>query len=144
MKKQNEEVNPMGIDSNKLTEINRTILLIDDDVILHGFISALLEKKGYKVFKAFNGDEGFHCYSENNPDLIITDIVMPVKEGFEMIMAVRENDKTTPIIAMSGGNLGLGPDYLEMAKNFGANVVLDKPFETKKLLTTICTLLSFD
>lgn len=113
------------------------ILVIDDDVHFIKYISVLLEYEGYRVCKAFDGEEGIKNYIQQQPHLIITDIVMPKKEGIELIKMVRKQDSKIPIIAMSGGNHGFGNDYLRMVKMLGANAILRKPFGPEEFLAIV-------
>jgi len=114
-----------------------TVLVIDDDTQFVKYLSKLLEYKGYKVYTAFDGKQGMKQYAKYQPDLIISDIFMPDKDGLGLIMKIRAQDSITPIIVVSGRDNGFGGDYLSAAKLFGANAVLKKPFKEEKILTAI-------
>lgn len=113
------------------------VLLVDDDTLYLSYMSEILESEGFTVHTAMNGDEGLSYYSQSNPDLIITDIVMPEKEGLEFIMDIRTKDKGIPIIAVTGSEIGLNGNYLKAAKKFGANVILSKPLDPQLLIATM-------
>ena len=118
------------------------ILVIDDDDFLTGMIIQLLSKAGYEVECATDGKRGLRLLETNSYDLIVTDIVMPEKEGLETILDIRKMRKTVPIIAISGGGR-LGPDhYLGVALEFGADYAFKKPFETEPFLGAVRECLS--
>lgn len=118
-----------------------TILVIDDDVQLRGFLREVLDQAGYQVLEAGNGNEGSELFARHGPDLVLTDIVMPEKEGMELIMELRRDHPNLPIIAMSGGNAGFSGSYLTVASKLGASATLAKPFTASHLLTAIEQLL---
>jgi DNA-binding response OmpR family regulator len=113
------------------------ILVIDDDEILNDMMVQLLTESGYEVEGARDGDRGLQLFNSNAYDLIITDIVMPEKEGIETIFGVRAKNKHVPIIAVSGGGK-LGPEhYLPMAMQCGANYTFEKPFNNSEFLEAV-------
>ncbi len=132
----------MEVNQNIADQNSPAILVVDDDVPFVEYVSEMLDGEGYRVCKAFGGEEGVTEFVQHQPQLIITDIVMPAKDGLELIMAARKQDSEIPIIAVSGGNSGFGSDYLMAAKKFGANVVPKKPFHSEMLLDTAEELLS--
>ena len=111
------------------------ILLIDDDDAVRTMLGLTLAHFGHTVIEARNGKEGLELFQHANADLLITDIVMPEKEGLEVLMELRKKDPPVKIIAISGG------DYLHMAKLMGAAKVLAKPFSTDVLIAAIDELL---
>ena len=118
------------------------ILIIDDDDQVVGVIARWLSKAGYEVACACDGEQGLRFLEKEPVDLVVTDIVMPGKEGLETIPMLRKMNKTLPIIAMSGGG-SCGPElYLSMAVSLGADCALQKPFEKELLLSTVQTCLS--
>ena len=117
------------------------ILLIDDDDQFRNMLRQLLERNGYEVKEASGGKEGIKLYLENPTDLIITDLIMPGKDGIETIQEFKKNFPDIKIIAISGGGR-LGPeDYLHLAKMLGAQKTLTKPIELPELLEAIEKLL---
>lgn len=117
------------------------ILLVDDDMQFLSFMNEMLTLQHYDVMLADNGESGLARYESKKPDLIITDIVMPGKEGIEMIMEIRNSDSDIPIVAISGGNLGNADSYLGMAKKLGATAVFEKPFSMPDMLSVLKKLL---
>jgi len=120
----------------------KKILLIDDDDIVREMFTEMLEYEGFVVHSAENGLKGLALYNSMSFDLIITDIIMPEKEGIETISAIRKNDKKTPIIAISGGGRIKSECYLEIAKTLGANYIFSKPVKMKEFLNSVSECLS--
>ena len=111
-----------------------TILVMDDDEQVRAMLRQALEREGYEVLDAPDGKEGMRLFREQEADLIITDLIMPEKEGLETIMELRRDFREVKIIAISGGGR-VAPDvYLSLAKNLGAHVTLTKPFDLEELL----------
>lgn len=101
----------------------------------------ILEEAGYEVDDAENGAKGFERIAERTPDLVVTDIIMPEKEGLEVIATLRRDYPRVPIIAISGGGR-LGPeDYLDLAGRLGADSVFIKPVDRDDLLHVVSELL---
>ena len=123
-------------DENGRDSIER-ILVIDDDVQVLNVLHSALVREGYEVLKASNGKEGMKLYREDPVDLIITDLIMPEKEGIETIRELTAELPKVKIIAISGGGR-IGPaDYLHMAKMLGAKRTLAKPIERDELVRTV-------
>jgi DNA-binding response OmpR family regulator len=116
------------------------ILIIDDDCNICKLLCDILTKAGNTVMTAEDGQEGLARCFAFGPDLVITDIVMPNKEGIEVIRSLRRDMEGVKIIAISGG-LDHSPFYLEMAQKLGANRVIKKPFSKKILMAAIAELL---
>ena len=117
------------------------ILVIEDDLEVREMLRDILEHGGYEVDEASDGEEGLKLFREKQADLIITDIIMPKKEGIETITDLRVEFPDVKVIAMSGGGR-LGPEpYLEVAKGFGANRIIMKPFTTAEILNAVQELL---
>ena len=116
----------------------KKILIIDDDELVRElFRQVLMQKGGYEVVLAHNGQIGVRLFRDNPFDLVITDIFMPEKNGFEVITELRQDFTNTKIIAMSGGDL-IGPeDYIHTAKLLGADCALQKPLKITKILNSI-------
>ncbi|MHA1153245.1 MAG: response regulator [Alphaproteobacteria bacterium] len=113
------------------------ILVIDDEDELRSMLRQMLEYAGHEVSEAVNGAEGIEIYQRDTPDLIITDIIMPEKEGVETIIALLRADPALPIIAISGGGRLDATDFLSMAKKLGARHSLTKPFRRDQLLEAV-------
>ncbi len=113
------------------------ILVIDDEEFARSTVRKYLESAGHSVIEARDGDEGLALQNEDPCAVVITDIIMPEKEGLETIMALRRSDPDLPIIAISGGGREGYRGYLEAAKPFGANHSLAKPFSQDDLLGAV-------
>ena len=102
----------------------------------------LFENQGYIVDTAEDGEQAFQMFKQYEYDLIVTDIIMPEKEGVYTIQDIRRFDKNIPIIAFSGGGR-LGPEsYLPASKMLGADYCFAKPVDNDELLNTIKKCLS--
>jgi len=111
-----------------------SILLVDDDEQLRPMLKMVLERAGHVVNEAGNGKEALVSYGRQQTELVVTDLVMPDKEGLETIMELRRTYPDLKIIAMSGGGRTGAANYLELAVKFGANHILNKPFSNQELL----------
>ena len=109
------------------------ILVIDDDVLLLRTITRILEGDGHEVMTASEGERGMVLIRMRNPDLVITDIVMPHQEGLETILKLRRDDNPIKILAMSGRD----SEMLETARLIGADDVIEKPFRAEELLDRV-------
>ena len=118
------------------------ILVIDDDPSILTMLKKMLEKAGYEVDTANNGSEGLEKIEECPPDLLITDIVMPEKEGLELIFYLRKKNPGLKIIAISGGGRFNYDGYLTSAKHLGANLIFQKPLVHKELIQAVTNLVS--
>jgi CheY-like chemotaxis protein len=118
------------------------ILVFDDEPSILLMIKKMLEKAGHEVDIALNGREGMELLEKNKPDLVITDIIMPEKEGLETIMTLRKRYPEIKIIAISGGGR-IGPEgYLPSAKHLGADMVFQKPLVQKEFMEAVALLLN--
>lgn len=113
------------------------ILLVDDDNALREMVSRELSLSKIYVKALSNGSKVVSEIKNENYDLIITDIVMPDKEGIETIRDIRQVNSTIPIIAVSGGGPMTADMILDMAMMMGANSILIKPFDTNTLINKI-------
>lgn len=117
------------------------ILIVEDEILPRQALRLLLESEGHLVEEARDGIDIEQTVREWNPDLVITDIVMPRREGVETIKALREDFPNLKILAVSGSG-GARADFLRLAQRFGANATLEKPFEGEALLAKIKPLLA--
>lgn len=113
------------------------ILVIDDEPHILLMVKKMLERAGYEVDLASNGSEGLRLFSKLRPGLVITDIIMPEKEGLETIREMKRISSDLKIIAMSGGGKISADNYLETARIFGASRLIEKPFSQKQLLSYV-------
>ena len=118
------------------------IYVFDDEPAILLMIKKMLEKAGYEVDIALNGKDGMELFKKSIPDLLITDIIMPEKEGLETIFELRRKYPELKIIAISGGGR-ISPDgYLPGAKLLGADLVFQKPLDQKEFLHAVSMLLN--
>lgn len=120
----------------------KRILIIDDEPHILLMLKKMLERAGYEIDIATNGMEGLKLFREFPSDLVITDIIMPEKEGLETIREMKEIQSGLKIIAMSGGGKISAENYLQTAKLFGASKVLEKPFTQQLMVEAVKDLLS--
>jgi CheY-like chemotaxis protein len=113
------------------------VLVIDDVLTMRDLVRRMLDRTKHSVIEADDGDTGLTMFSRHSPDLVITDLVMPNKEGIETIREMRRTKGDTKIIAMSGTATRHDHGYLSAAKKLGADAVLAKPFGRGELLALI-------
>ncbi|MFH0824969.1 MAG: response regulator [Pseudomonadota bacterium] len=113
------------------------VLVIDDQPEIRELLERMLRGSGYEVTVAENGDEGTKLFRADPYDLIITDIIMPEKEGLETIMELRRDYPDVKIIAISGGGTGGRDTYLNLACRLGAQRAVPKPFKRDELLAAV-------
>ena len=108
------------------------ILIIDDEPQIRSMLTLMLEREGYEIVEAADGVAGIKIYRQNPADLIITDLIMPNKDGIGMIIDLRKEFPDVKIIAMSGGGLNKPDGYLKGAKKLGAACTLPNQLIAKK------------
>jgi CheY-like chemotaxis protein len=114
------------------------ILLVDDNIDLLKMMTEIIRRGGHEVTMATDGQVALDVAKKKQFDLLITDLIMPGKEGIETIMAFKKFHPATKIIAMSGGGAGVGAkDYLSIARTLGVASTLVKPFSTAELMKTV-------
>jgi DNA-binding response OmpR family regulator len=119
------------------------ILLVDDDASLVGAQGEFLRRVGHNVSTAANGKEAMYLVAHTDFDLVITDLIMPEKEGLETIAELRRKAPKVKIIAISGGTVLMDPtDSLSMARMFGASLTLTKPISGQALIAAVTQVLS--
>ena len=117
--------------------MNGQILVIEDDFAVRELIQETLLRAGYDVRSAEDGDVGMSMFRERNPDLVITDIIMPQKEGLQTIREMKLEAPQVKVIAMSGGGRHSNGDYLKLARKFGAERTVAKPFMRDEMLSIV-------
>lgn len=117
------------------------ILLIDDDAGVRRFMGTVLRRAGHEVTEATDGLKGLRALTGATVDLVITDLIMPEKEGLETIHELRQAGNRVRILAISGGFPGNPLNILDMAKRFGADDALGKPFAPDELIAAVDRLL---
>lgn len=113
------------------------ILIIDDEPQIRSMLKLMLERDGYKVAEAPDGIEGIKIYRQTPADLIITDLIMPNKDGIGMIIELKKEFSDVKIIALSGGGLNKPEGYLKGAKKLGAACTLTKPIDREEMLRAV-------
>ncbi|MFH2092103.1 MAG: response regulator [Pseudomonadota bacterium] len=117
------------------------ILIIDDEAPIRKMLTILFERNQYEVRNACDGKQGTCIAQEFMPDLIITDLLMPEKEGIETIRDIKKINPDIKIIAISGGGVVQPEMYLKLALKMGADQSFTKPVDTATLLITVKHLL---
>jgi DNA-binding response OmpR family regulator len=115
----------------------KQILIIDDEPQIRSMLKMMLEREGFNVIVASDGKEGMKIFEKEPVDLVITDLIMPEKEGIEVIQELRKNNSNLPIIAISGGGKNSPDTYLNIAKLLGANAIFEKPVAKEKLIDAV-------
>jgi len=113
------------------------ILVIDDEEYLREVLSRFLTSVGHVVRAAVDGYEAAGMLDRDPPDWVVTDIVMPRKDGFETIKDLRRDHPGIKIIAMAGDGQMTAQKYLRLAKALGADYVLEKPLSGQEILDII-------
>ncbi|HEY1847869.1 MAG TPA: response regulator [Opitutaceae bacterium] len=114
-----------------------SILIVDDEPGIRELLSLMLEGAGHTVASAEDGLQAPKILASKPIDVVITDLLMPERDGLEFITEVRKKYPKVKIIAMSGGGHIARDSYLRIAKNFGAHVLLEKPFSQSGVLGAI-------
>lgn len=118
------------------------VLVIDDEPDVRYAIRAVLEDRGMAVDEADNGETGLSLFNQGSFDLVICDIIMPLKEGIETITEIRQIKPQQKILAMSGGGRIRKEDYLAVASVIGATMTIAKPFEADTLVELLNRMLT--
>jgi len=116
----------------------KTILIIDDDETIREYLHCILENEGFTVLEAENGTSGIEMITKNIVDIIISDLIMPEKEGIETIREIKNFRPECRIIAMSGA--ANRDNYLLITKALGADAIIKKPFSREVVLEAISTI----
>jgi len=122
--------------------VMQNILVIDDDKLMCLALAKILISAGYNVVQAGDGEEGLKLYRSQDFDLVITDLIMPDKEGIQIIRELRKENSRIRIIAMSAGGRGGATDYLKWARLMGAKQCLSKPIKREDLLDAVQAVLA--
>ncbi|MBI2316140.1 MAG: response regulator [Betaproteobacteria bacterium] len=118
-----------------------TILIVEDSPVQGELLRRALEQEGYRVIAARNGAEGLALAKEHHPDLVISDINMPVMDGYKMCEAIRHEPalKTTPVILLT---MLADPEDVVLGLKVGADAYLTKPYNIPSLISRIQSLLA--
>ncbi len=118
-----------------------TILVIDDEAVDRLLVAELLRAEGHEVVEAANGVEGIAANDKTEVNLLITDIMMPEKDGIETIKEFKRNSPNMKILAISGGGVYGDLTSLKMTEFLGADSTLTKPISAESLITEVNKLL---
>ena len=115
----------------------KKILVIEDNPVVRTTVVRILQTAGYTVVTACDGLQGVDVFRKEQPDLVISDIIMPQQEGIGTIRQLLTERPGTKIIAISGGGRIGNTDFLQIARKMGAVDVLPKPFDPDELLSRV-------
>ena len=116
----------------------KRILVVDDEEQIRSMLTQMLEHEGFEVDTAENGEEGMNLITRHAYDLIITDMIMPIKDGLKLIMELVRDYPDQRILAISGGGAIKAERYLTMAGYLGDDIgTLEKPFKRETLLALV-------
>lgn len=117
------------------------ILVVDDQKELRAVVRRVLTEAGHQVVEAEDGNAALAAFRANPPVLVITDIIMPEKEGIEVIATMKRERPEVKVLAISGGGRTRVMDFLAVARKAGADAALEKPFRKSELLARVAELL---
>ena len=133
---------PVGLAVSEMnSDKTRTIYVIDDDELVRQAVNDLLSARGYLVLEAKDGEAGMSLIESEAPALIITDIMMPNRDGLETIREMKKRLPLVPILVMSGSSLGGSVNFMEFARKLGADAHIQKPFKQAAFLERVELLL---
>jgi len=114
------------------------ILIIEDDIEFRNVLKEMLERQDYEVMVASDGEEGIRMFRDNPAPLVITDIIMPNKEGVETIFEFQRDFPDTKIIAISGGGKLKAEDCIKTASLIpNVKYTFQKPFAMDEMLQAV-------
>lgn len=113
------------------------MLVIEDDAEMRVVVREMLEELGCSVIEAEDGEKAVSHFAEARFDAVLTDILMPNKEGIETIRALKRARPDVPIVAMSGGGIRRNMTFLEIARHIGAFRALSKPIDFSALVEVV-------
>lgn len=119
-----------------MEERKKTLLIVDDDIFLVDIMAFTLKQSGFEIIKAHNGQEAIDIINKEHIDLVLTDIMMPVMDGFELAANLRKNEatKSIPIIFLTAKS---NVEDKNKGYNIGINDYVVKPFNLKDLVSRI-------
>lgn len=123
---------------NLIKYMQNKILLVEDDETLSMIISDTLERDGFDVVVAPDGEKGLLRFAKDHPDLVVADVMMPLLDGFEMARRIRQSDPNVPILFLTAKS---EIDDIVTGFELGGNDYLKKPFKMLELIVRIKALL---
>ena len=119
----------------------KRILVIDDEPTALDLLRRILEMNGYEVLSAIDGQKGVEIFHQYPCDLVITDMVMPIKDGLQTILDLRQIAPYLPVIAISGGGAISKERYLAVAGYLDNVITIAKPFAIEDITEAVKKLL---
>jgi CheY-like chemotaxis protein len=116
------------------------VLIVDDDYEMCSLMRSWLIKAGHDITEAHDGEEAIEAQKRDPAEIVVLDLIMPVKEGIETMSILRRDYPNLGIIAVTGGGLVSPEEHLKWAEKFGANRFMRKPFESSELLQHVAAL----
>jgi CheY-like chemotaxis protein len=113
------------------------ILVADDDAMARLGCKAIIERLGHAALTAQDGEEALRLLERGDTDLLLLDILMPRKDGLATLLEVKRRFPLVTVVAMSAGGARSFTDFLEVARRFGADRTLSKPFQPEELAGTV-------
>ncbi len=113
------------------------VILAEDEDDVRYALSLALRKSGFEVIEAKNGKDNTIEQGLASADVVVTDILMPDRDGIELIVDLRARAPDLPVIAISGGGRVSGADYLETAEALGVFATFQKPFDKNDLIAAV-------
>ena len=129
---------------NKENKHATRLLLVDTDAMLRGTLCLVFRDAGYEVHQASNGFEALKIHRRQPVDVVIAEMVLPVKDGFQTMMELRRDSVAPKFIAIAGSRHLAAEVYLRTAEVLGAHRILAKPFEPGQLLAMVQQVLDTD
>lgn len=117
-------------------------LIIDDENMVRLALRQMLERQGFDVREAQDGEEGLRLFTSGPAELVVCDLIMPRSDGISTIMNIRKISSRVKIIAISGGGRSHAMELLNVAEQMGADSILEKPFTRIQLLDAVAQCLS--
>ncbi|HEY1837015.1 MAG TPA: response regulator [Rhizomicrobium sp.] len=121
-------------------DFNNIVCVIDDDELVRAAVCNFLNEAGFRTVDAGDGEAGMTLIERHTPCLIVTDIMMPKREGIETLREAKRRFPAIPVLAMSGSGKEGPANFLGMAHKLGADACLEKPFEKAAFLACVDTL----
>ena len=121
----------------------KKILVVDDEVHIVHVVAIKLRNNGYEVITAENGAQAYELACEEKPDIVVTDLQMPIMSGFEFVQKLRENEETkdTPVIMLTAREFDIED---KQKQSLNISELLSKPFSPKELLRIIEDILYYN
>ena len=120
------------------------ILIVDDDVKFTELLQSILQELGHHAELSADGVQAVEKLRTESFDVLVLDLIMPKKDGLEVLIDIRKQQKDLKVIAMSGGGYGSASDYLSWAKTLGVHRTLPKPFSRDEFLLAVSECLGME